>query len=285
MSALLSQLERRPTALIAEDEPHLAQALKDELSRAWPELYVVSIVGDGISAVRQALALKPDVLFFDIRMPGMSGLEAAAELADAWTGDAFPSLVFVTAYDQYALQAFDAQAVDYLLKPVKPHRLQRTVVKLQMAGLNHAHSDVENSTNFNETMRQLRYLLATDNSTPNSTTATLKVIKVCLPHLAGAIRMVPIEEVLCFVATDKYVQVIALDGNVYKDYLIRTPLKELIPQLDKNTFWQIHRGTVVRASAIDTVTRDEASKLQLTLRGRSEKIAVSRLYAHLFKAM
>lgn len=284
MSALLSQIERRPTALIAEDEPHLALALKDELSRAWPELYVVSIVGDGISAVRQALALKPDVLFFDIRMPGMSGLEAAAELADAWTGDAFPSLVFVTAYDQYALEAFDAQAVDYLLKPVKPHRLQRTVVKLQMAGIKHDHSAIENSSNFNETMRQLRYLLASDTGLAQTTKA-LKVIKVCLPHLAGAIRMIPVEEVLYFVAADKYVQVIALDGDLYKDYLIRTPLKELIPQLDKNIFWQIHRSTVVRASAIDTVTRDETGKLQLTLRGRLGKIAVSRLYAHLFKAM
>lgn len=285
MSALLSsQIDRRPTALIAEDEPHLAQALKDELSRAWPELYVVSIVGDGLSAVRQALALQPDILFFDIRMPGMSGLEAAAELADAWTGDAFPSLVFVTAYDQYALEAFDAQAVDYLLKPVKPQRLQRTVVKLQMAGLNHVHSDIENSTNFNETMRQLRYLLAKDSEAVESK-SPLTVIKVNLPHLAGAIRMVPIEEVLCFVATDKYVQVVALEGDVYKEYLIRTPLKELIPQLDKDIFWQIHRGTIVRASAIDTVTRDEAGKLQLTLRGRLGKIAVSRLYAHLFKAM
>ena len=284
MSALLTQLERRPTALIAEDEPHLAQALKDELSRAWPELYVISIVGDGISAVRQALALKPDILFFDIRMPGMSGLEAAAELADAWTGDAFPALVFVTAYDQYALQAFDVQAVDYLLKPVKTHRLQRTVVKLQMAGLNHDHSAIENSSNFNETMRQLRYLLDNDGNVVQPS-SPLKVIKVALPHLAGAIRMIPIEEVLYFVASDKYVQVIALDGDVYKDYLIRTPLKELIPQLDKKIFWQIHRGTVVRASAINTVTRDEFGKLQLTLRGRLGKIAVSRLYAHLFKAM
>jgi DNA-binding LytR/AlgR family response regulator len=97
--------------------------------------------------------------------------------------------------------------------------------------------------------------------------------------------MVPIDEVICFTATDKYVQVIALDGHVYKDYLIRTPIKELIPQLDEDKYWQIHRGTIVRASAIDTVTRDEAGKLQLTLRGRAGKIAVSRLYAHLFKAM
>ncbi len=130
MNALLANRENRPTALIAEDEPHLARALKDELLRIWPELYVVAIVGDGLSAVQQTLALKPDILFFDIRMPGLSGLDAAAELADAWVGNVFPSLVFVTAYDQYALQAFDAQAVDYLLKPVQPQRLQQTVVKL-----------------------------------------------------------------------------------------------------------------------------------------------------------
>ena len=125
-----------PTALIAEDEPLLAAALQAELARAWPELRVLATVGDGISAVKQALALMPDVLFFDIRMPGLSGLEAAAELADQWptTGPGacpFPALVFVTAYDQYAVQAFEAQAVDYLLKPVQAARLQKTVEKLQ----------------------------------------------------------------------------------------------------------------------------------------------------------
>ncbi|MDY0108123.1 MAG: response regulator, partial [Giesbergeria sp.] len=121
-----------PRALIAEDEPLLAAALQHELARAWPALQVVATVGDGRSAVREALARRPDVLFFDIRMPGQSGLEAAAELADAWPADTpFPALVFVTAYDQYAVQAFEAQAVDYLLKPVQSARLQKTVQKLQ----------------------------------------------------------------------------------------------------------------------------------------------------------
>jgi DNA-binding LytR/AlgR family response regulator len=284
MNAILKPLEKRPTAIIAEDEPHLAQALKDELARAWPELYLVSMVGDGITAVEQALALKPDVMFFDIRMPGMSGLEAAAELADAWKDGIFPSLVFVTAYDQYALQAFDAQAVDYLLKPVKPHRLQQTVVKLRLAGLNSNNTALENIEIFDQTLGQLRHLIASDN-TMMGTAAPLKYLKVSIPTMQGAIRMVPIDEVICFTASDKYVQVVAQDGNVYKEYLIRTPIKELIPQLDEDMFWQIHRGTIVRASAIDTVTRDEAGKLQLTLRGRTGKIAVSRLYAHLFKAM
>lgn len=283
MSALLKPFKERPTAIIAEDEPHLAQALKDELSRAWPELYVISIVGDGISAVKQALALKPDVMFFDIRMPGLSGLEAAAELADAWKDGVFPSLVFVTAYDQYALQAFDARAVDYLLKPVKPHRLQQTVVKLKLAGLNSNNSAAENIEIFNQTLGQLRHLINSDNNVLG-TAVPLKFIKVGIPNLQGAIRMVPVDEILYFEALDKYVRLVATDGSVSKEYLIRTPIKELLPQLNAEHFWQIHRGTIVRAAAIDRVMRDATGKLQLTLRGREEQIAVSRLYAHLFKS-
>lgn len=284
MNALLKPFEQRPTAIIAEDEPLLAQALQEELARAWPELYVMSIVGDGISAVKQALALKPDVMFFDIRMPGLSGLEAAAELADAWKDGVFPSLVFVTAYDQYALQAFDAQAVDYLLKPVNPHRLQRTVVKLQLAGLNSSNTPVENIEIFDQTLGQLRQLIASDNSM-EGTAAPLKHIKVCIPNLQGAIRMVPVEEILYFEAVDKYVRVVAMDGPISKEYLIRTPIKELLPQLNAKHFWQIHRGTIVRASAIYTVLRDTAGKLSLSLRGSANTLVVSRLYSHLFKAM
>jgi DNA-binding LytR/AlgR family response regulator len=180
------------------------------------------------------------------------------------------------------LQAFDAHAVDYLLKPVESKRLQRTVVKLRLAGLNRTHDAIDNVANFNETLSQLRHMIGHDKSTLQNA-PKLKVIKASIPSLVGSVRMVPISDVLYFVATDKYVQVIALDGQVLKDYLIRTPLKELLPQLDQDVFWQIHRGTVVRASAIDVVTRDEAGKLSLTLRGRPNKFAVSRLYAHLFK--
>jgi DNA-binding LytR/AlgR family response regulator len=121
-----------PSAVIAEDEPLLAQALRSELARAWPELRIAATVGDGAAAVRAALEHRPDVLFFDIRMPGQGGLEAAADLADAWPHDTpFPALVFVTAYDQYAVQAFEAQAIDYVLKPVQAGRLRRTVEKLR----------------------------------------------------------------------------------------------------------------------------------------------------------
>jgi DNA-binding LytR/AlgR family response regulator len=262
------------TALIAEDEPLLAQALQAELARAWPELHIAATVGDGESAVVQALALKPDVLFFDIRMPGQSGIEAAAELADEWPGDKpFPALVFITAYDQYAVQAFETQAVDYVVKPVQPARLAKTVAKLRDVL---AKRQVGNG-DFDATLVQLRTLLGTVPAPPAPQPA-LKVLQV---SVGSNIRMVPIDEVLYFEAADKYVRVLTT-GH---EYLIRTPLKELVPQLDTQRFWQVHRGTVVRADAIDTVTRDEAGKMHVTLRGRNERLAVSRLYAHLFKAM
>jgi DNA-binding LytR/AlgR family response regulator len=264
-----------PTALIAEDEPLLAQALQTELGRAWPELRVVGVAGDGASAVTQALAHKPDVLFFDIRMPGQSGLEAAAELADEWpAGTPFPALVFVTAYDQYAVQAFEAQAVDYLLKPVQAQRLQKTVDKVKEVLARRASGG---SSELDATLGQLRHLLGAVQPAA-APQAPLKVIQA---SVGSTIRMVPVEEVLYFEAADKYVRVITADH----EFLIRTPLKELLPQLDAQMFWQVHRGTVVRATAIDNVTRDEAGKLHLQLRGRKEKLAVSRLYAHLFKAM
>jgi len=263
------------TALIAEDEPLLAQALAAELARAWPALRVLATVGDGASAVAQALALKPDVLFFDIRMPGQTGLEAAVELADEWPegpdGAPFPALVFVTAYDQYAVQAFEAQAVDYVLKPVQAARLQKTVAKLQQA-LAQRH---QGSNPLEATLGQLRHLLA------GTAAAAQPALKVIQASVGTAIRMVPVDEVSYFEAADKYVRVLTADH----EYLIRTPLKELLPQLDAQAFWQVHRGTVVRAAAIDSVTRDEAGKLYLALKGRRDKLPVSRLYAHLFKAM
>jgi DNA-binding LytR/AlgR family response regulator len=268
-----------PTALIAEDEHLLAQALQAELARAWPDLKVVATVGDGASAVRQALALQPDVLFFDIRMPGMSGLEAAAELADKWpTGSEqakpFPALVFVTAYDQYAVQAFEAQAVDYLLKPVQPARLQKTVEKLQLTLAKPAKEGLD----FEATLGQLRGLLAAQGAPTVPAPAPLSVIQA---SMGNSIRMVPVADVLCFEAADKYVRVLTAE----REYLIRTPLKELQEQIDTNVFWQIHRGTIVRALAIESVTRDEAGKTFLSLHGLKEKFVVSRLYAHLFKAM
>ena len=285
-----------PTALIAEDEPLLAAALKAELARAWPELQIAATVGDGASAVRQALALQPDVLFFDIRMPGLSGLDAAAELADAWDSAArpFPALVFVTAYDQYAVQAFEAQAVDYLLKPVQPARLQKSVEKLRAALAQRAQAATDKEASgttgidgIEQTAAQLRQLMAALQQTaPGATggagTPPLRQLQVSPAGSSGSvIRMLPLAEVLFLQAADKYVRVVTAAG----EHLLRTPLRELLPQLDAAEFWQIHRSTVVRADAIEQIERDEAGKLHLSLRGSAERLAVSRLYAHLFKAM
>jgi DNA-binding LytR/AlgR family response regulator len=268
-----------PTGLIAEDEPLLARELQAELARAWPQLRIAATVGDGASAVKQALALRPDVLFFDIRMPGQSGIDAAVELADEWPHELpFPALVFVTAYDQYAVQAFETQAVDYVLKPVQAARLQKTVSKVQGLLARRAGGGAD----FEATLGQLRSLLG---SVPPPAAGSvlpregpLKLIQV---SVGNSILMVPTDEVVYFEAADKYVRVL----TEAHEYLIRTPLKEVVPQLDSARFWQVHRGTVVRAEAIESVTRDEAGKLHLQLRGRNEKLAVSRLYAHLFKAM
>jgi DNA-binding LytR/AlgR family response regulator len=267
-----------PTALIAEDEPLLAQALRAELANAWPQLQIAATVGDGHSAVEAALRCRPQVLFLDIRMPGQDGLAAAAELAELWpAGEApLPQLVFVTAYDEYAVRAFDAQAADYVLKPVQPERLRRTVARLQqaLAATGTAPADA-----LEQQLAQWRRLLgAAASSAP---AAPLRFIAA--GDAGGAnVRMVPVDEVLCFEAADKYVRVLTAG----EEHLIRTPLKQLLPQLDTQRFWQVHRGVVVRADAIEQVQRDEAGRLHLRLRGRpGEQLAVSRLYAHLFKAM
>ncbi len=269
----------RPTALIAEDEPLLAAALQAELALAWPALRLLATVGNGVSAVEQALQLQPDVLFFDIRMPGQSGLDAAAELADTWPADtAFPALVFVTAYDQYAVQAFEAQAVDYLLKPISPDRLARTVQRLQQLLAARPSAGAPGGAALDDTLERLRALLSAPTGPAGPAAPTLKVIQA---SVGSTIHVVPVDEVLVFEAADKYVRVLTAEAEL----LIRTPLRELLPQLDAQTFWQIHRGTVVRASAIHTVSRDEAGRLSLRLRGRPEHLPVSRLYAARFRAM
>lgn len=265
-----------PTALIAEDEPLLAQALQAELARAWPELAIVATVGDGAAAVEAALRNRPDVLFFDIRMPGLGGLDAAVDLADAWPSERpFPALVFVTAYDQYAVQAFEAQAVDYVLKPIQPARLQKTVEKLRELLTRRAAPAMDG------TLAQLRSLLALNAAAPDATAQASSPLKVIQASVGNTLRLVPMEDVLYFEAADKYLRVVTADHEV----LLRTPLKELLPQLEPSVFWQVHRGTVVRATAIESVLRDEAGKLSLALKARPEKLPVSRLYAHLFKAM
>lgn len=272
--------------LIAEDEPLLAQALQAELALAWPEL-AVTVAGDGLSAVAQALALRPEVLFLDIRMPGLDGFEAAAELADQWPDDAptvpFPCLVFVTAFDQYAVKAFETHALDYLLKPVQPQRLRLTVdrIRLLLGQRRHAADGASRQQQapqerLEQALAQLRLLLPAPAEPPAASRLTMIQASV-----GNTIHLVPIEDVIALEAADKYVRVL-VPG---REYLIRTALRELLPRLDSTAFWQVHRGTVVRARSIEAVQRDEGGRLWLRMHGHAGKIAVSRLYAHLFKAM
>ncbi|MEO8921370.1 MAG: LytTR family DNA-binding domain-containing protein [Caldimonas sp.] len=266
-------------ALIAEDEPLLAGSLRGELLALWPELEVVAIVGNGLAAVEDALAQRPDVVFLDIRMPGMSGLEAAEALAEDWPdGAVFPLLVFVTAYDQYALQAFERAAVDYVLKPVQPARLRATVARLQSALSARAGQAPANE--LGEMVERLRGLLGSGGAGSDAV-SNVEPLRVVQVGIGNSIQMVPIDDVLFFEAADKYVRVI----TATREHLIRTSLRDLLPRLDTSRFWQIHRGTVVRAESIASAERDEAGRVTLKLQGRPDKLVVSRLYSYLFKAM
>lgn len=290
-----------PSALIAEDEPLLAEALRQELARAWPALRIAATVGDGRSAVARALELRPDVLWFDIRMPGLGGLDAALELADAWPLDEapFPALVFVTAYDQYAVQAFEAQAIDYLLKPVQAPRLAKTVQKIQAVLASRAprphgggpgvpRVPSQDEAALDTLLERLRAVLPGAMASAAAEPARERNTETEAAHLtviqAGSgprIHFVPVADVLVFEAADKYVRVL----TAQQEHLIRTPLKELAARLDPDVFWQIHRGTLVRATGIEAVERDDAGRLHLRMRERPERLPVSRLYAHRFKAM
>ncbi len=265
-------------ALIAEDEPLLAAGLRADLAALWPALQVVATVGDGLQASQQGLALQPDICFFDIRMPGCTGLEAAQALAEDWPDAAgsppLPLLVFVTAFDDYALQAFEAQAVDYLVKPVDRTRLSACVNRLQ-ARLAQRATPANAAHNLEATLAQLRGLLG---GVAGAAPPRLEVIQAQVGNL---VHLVPVDEVIYFEAADKYVRVV----TAAKEHLIRLSLRELLPQLDPQRFWQVHRGTVVQARCIVSARREESGKVRLALRGRPETLTASRLYAHLFKGM
>lgn len=258
-------------ALVAEDEPILAFTLVQTLARLWPELQVGGVLDNGVAAVREALAQRPDVLFLDIKMPGKSGLEAAQELAEDWPEDApFPLVVFVTAYDEYALQAFEQAAADYVLKPVSDARLSKTVERLKAR----LQKNVERDGELERIVGQLRALV------PDAPVAGEK-LSIVRAAVGNQVRLIPVADVHYFEAADKYVNVVTADS----ESLIRTSLKELLPQLDQKQFWQIHRGTVVNIHCVQAAVRDESGKLSLKLRGRSESLAVSRVFAHLFRQM
>jgi DNA-binding LytR/AlgR family response regulator len=246
-------------AILADDEPLLSLALKTALAEAWPELEVVAVVPNGIEAVQAVERLKPEFAFLDIQMPGMTGLEAAEEIADRM-GDGAPSIVFVTAYDQFATKAFELAAADYVLKPVSVDRLAKTVARLKTR----AAPDLA---------AQLRKLLAV---TPAA--QTLREIRA---GAGNTVKMIPLEAVCYFQASDKYTSVVTPEG----ESLIRTPLKELLPQLPPHRFQQVHRGTIVNLAEVAAATRDDTGRVTLKLRRRKETLPVSRVFAELFRAM
>lgn len=261
-------------ALIAEDEPILAATLARTLQTLWPALEIVASVPNGILAVEQALALRPDVLFLDIRMPGRTGLEAAEELLERWTGDQpFPQLVFVTAYDDYAVQAFERAALDYVLKPVNATRLERTIERLRerlrerLAG--------RQADGMERLVEQMRALLP---PLPVPAAQPLSVIRAAVGNV---VRMIRLRDVVYFQASDKYVTVATAEG----DALIRLSLKELMPQLDAGRFCQVSRSSIVNLEHVASASRDTMGKLVLGLRGRQDKLKVSPLFAHLFRQM
>jgi DNA-binding LytR/AlgR family response regulator len=270
------------TALIAEDEPLLAQALRAELARAWPELLLLEAAVDGDDAVERALAQRPDIVFLDIRMPGRSGLEAAQAIVEEWpaAAAALPLIVFVTAYDQYALQAFERAAVDYLQKPVQPARLAACCGRLKQAiALRETARQQPSAAAPDEAalLGRLRSLLAA----PASQALAPAPLTMLQAGIGSTLHMIPVDEVVYFEAADKYVRVV----TATREALIRMSLRELLPRLSTERFWQIHRGTVVRADAIATATRDDSGKVFLSLRERPERLVASRLYAHLFRGM
>jgi DNA-binding LytR/AlgR family response regulator len=263
------------TALIAEDEAILAHTLTQALQRLWPQLQIVATVDNGIAAVRETLARRPDIVFFDIKMPGKTGLDAAHELADEWPADApFPLVVFVTAYDQYALEAFEHAAADYVLKPVNDARLAKTVERLKARIAQDQAHGLANNGDLERVVAQLRALIPTQN-------APAERLSVIRAAVGNKLRMIPVDDVMYFEATDKYINVVSVGGEA----LIRISLRDLIPQLDGTQFWQIHRSYVVNIKHVDAAIRDDAGKLTLSLRGRGEMLPVSRVFSHLFKQM
>jgi len=265
-------------ALIAEDEPILAATLARTLAQCWPELEIVASVPNGLAAVEQALALRPDILFLDIRMPGQTGLEAAEELAERWDGATrFPHIVFVTAFDDYAVQAFEQAAADYVLKPVSAARLGKTVERLRMLLDSREQTrEAQGADAIGQLLGQLQALLP--QAPASNAPERLSTIRAAV---GSVVRMIPVEEVVFFQAVDKYVNVVTADAEA----LIRVPLKELMAQLDQKRFVQINRGTVVNMECVQSAARDELGKVMLTLRQRAEKPRVSPVYAHHFRQM
>lgn len=248
-----------PTAIIADDEPLMLNRLHKTLTAAWPELNIVAQARNGVEAIALAAEHQPDIVFLDIQMPGKTGLEVAAELGDS------AHVVFVTAYDEFAVKAFESGAVDYILKPVEVNRLTQTISRIKQRLQNAAPPDIS-------------ALLA--NLLNRSAGADAgKKLKWLRASLGNATKLINIDDVLFFQSDTKYTRIVMQKGEA----LVRTPLKELVEGLDEEAFWQIHRGTIVNAAAVDRAVREGPEVLIIHLKNHTETLRVSRQYFHLFR--
>lgn len=273
---------RRITALLADDEPHLARALAQELALLWPELDIVHQARHGSEAAKRIAELQPDLAFLDIRMPGLSGLEVAQGI------EGRTRVVFVTAYDEHAVAAFEQEALDYVLKPVQRERLARTVARVRKAldaagvpGAQAADGPGGAADGGANTDADARLLAALERLLPAAAPARERLRWV----RAGSgdfVHQVAVEEVLFFRADEKYTCVHAVGGG---EHLIRTPIHELAAQLDPARFVQVHRSTIVNLAHLAGTRRDETSRLFLRIKGHAAELPVSRAYVHLFRAM
>ena len=254
--------QHAPTAVVADDERLLREQIVGRLKDAWPELAIVGEAANGAEAVALVQDLEPDVVFLDIRMPGMDGLAAARALAGR------VHIVFITAYDEYAIRAFEQGAVDYLLKPAEPERLAVTCQRLR--------ARLEKPPDpMTDLLAQVSQRLGAGGATPR------EYLRWVQASVGAAIRMIPTGDILFFRAEDKYTRVQTKGFEA----LIRKPIKELIDELDPQEFWQIHRATVVRVDAIGEVSRNLRGNQVVHLKGSDERLEVSRTFNHLFRQM
>jgi DNA-binding LytR/AlgR family response regulator len=259
-------IARNPSALIADDEPLLRKALARLLAQAWPELEVVAQARNGREAVEQFEARRPDICFLDVQMPGLSGVEAARHIGRR------AHIVFVTAFDQYAVQAFEHGALDYLVKPVEPARLADTVTRLRERWLT-AQPAIDAETLIEQLATRLR-----KDSAPDA----LQWIRA---SVGSTVRMIAVGDIDFLRSDEKYTRIAWRDEGKPVEALIRTPLKELVAQLDATQFAQVHRAVVVNLHAIGHVTRGENETARIHLKARDDVLPVSRHYLHLFRQM
>jgi DNA-binding LytR/AlgR family response regulator len=252
-----------PTAIIADDERLMRDQLRMRLQDAWPELQIVGEAKNGDEAVQLVGELKPDLTFLDIRMPGKTGMEAARDIGDT------SLVVFVTAYDQYAVEAFERGAIDYVLKPTEPDRLRVTVDRLKER-LERPPASV------NDSVSAMLSQLAEKIASPKP-----KHLQWIQASIGQDLRMIPVEDILFFRSDEKYTSVQTSGFEA----LIRKPVRDLADELDPSLFWQIHRATLVNVNAIEGVTRDIRGRHLVMVKGRPEKLEVSRSFLHLFKQM